>query len=153
MKIFQSSPLPKKPNMQEIADKFGIPVENVARQFLKNAATLRAMAEKAGNGKFRGLTAKELTDAADLYDDEVRHRRDDGLAVVIMGASIPFNTANEASEIVNRIRERSGLGARELGSQFPILDHKNQEVGYVSYNGIVWQGTRKHWKDAVQIFP
>jgi hypothetical protein len=51
----------KKPTSEQIAKLFGVPVENVEKQFAKNAKQLRTMAKK---GDHRGYTAKQLTKLA-----------------------------------------------------------------------------------------
>lgn len=79
------------------------------------------------------------------------------LTLIIHGNRFPFKLANEASAILSAQREQASLdgwgGSREFGTQFEIVDRKGREVGYVSYNGRVWQGTRRNWEQAVCVYP
>lgn len=54
-----------KPSVSHVAALFGVPASAVKNQFAINAAQLRAMAERAGNGKFRGNTAAQWNELAD----------------------------------------------------------------------------------------
>ncbi len=49
----------KNPTSEQVAAIFGASVENVKRQYAKNALQLRGMAEKAGSREYRGKTAVE----------------------------------------------------------------------------------------------
>lgn len=95
----------------------------------------------------------ELVSFESAKSAEIERRKGCRLTLLIHGRQVPFETANEASGIVCELREQSGLGAREFGSQFPIVDSTGNEVGWVSFNGRVWQGTRKHWKQSVCVYP
>lgn len=78
------------------------------------------------------------------------------LTLRVNGSNFSIQTANEASAILVRCRELAAsegiVGASQFGGQFPIYDAARREVGYVSYNGKVWQGKRKDWKTAVSVF-
>lgn len=89
-------------------------------------------------------------DYATARADELKRQAGCALLLVICGQRIPFETANEASGIVREMAEQSGLGAREIGSRFAVVDRAGVEVGHVSYNGRVWQGVGA---SAVCVFP
>lgn len=55
-----------------VASIFGAPVENVRRQYARNAAQLRDMARMSGNGKYRGKTRAEWTELALVAEDKAR---------------------------------------------------------------------------------
>lgn len=53
-------------------------------------------------------------------------------------ATIPVNTAEEASRAWVIFRDALNLGGSE--SPFVLLKHGHNTVGYVSYNGRIWKG-------------
>lgn len=57
----------------------------------------------------------------------------------ILGRRIPVDDMEQASKIVERIRDAGGYGVSQMGAEFPILED-GIPVGYVSYNGRVWKG-------------
>lgn len=59
--------------------------------------------------------------------------------VEILGRRIPVSDMRDASEKVDAIISRSGMGASEIGAEFPVRD-KGFVIGYVSYNAKVWKG-------------
>jgi hypothetical protein len=69
----------------------------------------------------------------------------------ILGRKIRVANAEEASLVVSEIRDRSGSGASEMGSVFPIREN-GLLIGYVSYNGKVWKGDPGDWKNAELIY-
>jgi hypothetical protein len=69
----------------------------------------------------------------------------------ILGRKIRVANAEEASRVVSEIRDRSGAGASEMGSMFPIRED-GVLIGYVSYNGKVWKGDPEDWKNAELIY-
>lgn len=68
------------------------------------------------------------------------------------GHRIPFETLNEASGIICELRRESGMGTREFGTFFPIVNEHGEEVAFVSYNGRVFEGKRAQWKTAKCVF-
>jgi hypothetical protein len=64
--------------------------------------------------------------------------------VEILGRRFPVTDMVQASSRVDSIRDQTGMGASEMGAQFPIRDGASI-IGYVSYNGRVWAG---HPKDS-----
>ena len=54
-------------NLAAVASIFGAPVEGVRAQYLANAVTLDAMAERAGDGRYRGKSAAEWRALATDY--------------------------------------------------------------------------------------
>jgi len=95
----------------------------------------------------------EIVTLAEAKEEAAQHAARCNLTLLIHGQRVPFETANEASGIVRELRDESGMGSRAFGSQFAIVDKSGKEVGWVSYNGRVWQGTRKNWKQSVCVFP
>jgi hypothetical protein len=69
----------------------------------------------------------------------------------ILGQKVRVANAQEASLVVSDIRDRSGAGASEMGSMFPIRED-GVLIGYVSYNGKVWKGDPGDWKNAELIY-
>lgn len=62
------------------------------------------------------------------------------MTVVVMGKKIPVHNWSEASNAVEVIRDRTGLGYSQMGASFPIFKGGKQ-IAHVSYNGRVWAGT------------
>jgi hypothetical protein len=62
----------KKPTSSEVAALFGVPVENVKKQYAKNAKDCRAFALKAGTGKYRGFTAEKWNQLAENAEKQAR---------------------------------------------------------------------------------
>lgn len=69
----------------------------------------------------------------------------------ILGRVIPVTDAKHASLVVSAIRDRSGAGASEIGSIFPVREG-GVIIGYVSYNGKVWKGHPDDWKRAELVY-
>ncbi len=59
--------------------------------------------------------------------------------VEVLGRRFTVKDMVMASVIVERHRDQTGMGASQMGSQFPVRDGANV-IGYVSYNGRVWAG-------------
>lgn len=85
-------------------------------------------------------------------NDFKQHRDKCPFVLMLHGQPIPFEHANEASEILTELRDECGMGASQFGSMHPIMDKAGNEVGYVSYNGKVWEGTRANWQTARLIY-
>lgn len=60
-------------------------------------------------------------------------------------------TLAQASEIMNKAREGSDLGSRELGN-LKLYDINGKPVAHISYNGRIWEG-EKYKAGAQELFP
>lgn len=60
----------KTPTPEQIARRFRVPVQNVKKQFEKNATQLRGMAKRAGCGVYRGKTSVEWSRLAQVAEDK-----------------------------------------------------------------------------------
>lgn len=56
----------------QVAEIFGVAIENVRAQYAANAKDLRAFAVKAGAGKYRGKTAAEWSSYADHAERQAK---------------------------------------------------------------------------------
>lgn len=63
-----------------------------------------------------------------------------GYTVEVLGKRFPVIDMVQASKLIDVLRDQSGYGASEMGSQFPIRE-ASTIIGYVSYNGKVWRGS------------
>lgn len=60
--------------------------------------------------------------------------------VEVLGRSFPVSDMLDASKKVSYLRDTTGMGASEMGGQFPVRE-SDVVIGYVSYNGKVWKGS------------
>lgn len=72
-------------------------------------------------------------------------RLSNDFTVEILGRRYAVTDMQRASQIVSTIRDQHNLGASQMGGQFPIRAG-DVIVGYVSYNGKVWQGHPDNWE-------
>src|SRR5205807_7053617 len=60
---------------------------------------------------------------------------------------VPIDYADHASQVMQAYRDRFNLGSSDMGSNAgQIFTKEGQQIGYISYNGRVWEGTPQTWK-------
>lgn len=107
------------------------------------------------------ITAKQLAQqnpvAAAQLAERLTKAAKPQLYCVIIGSAvgnsefIPITTVNQASAAFRAFCAENGFGARDAGSCKIYAGGK--QVGYVSYNGRVWEGREADWKSgATPIF-
>lgn len=57
----------------------------------------------------------------------------------VSGKRYPVASAQQASELFSAARDKSGLGASGIPTP-RLYDGAGNQIGYVSYNGRVWEG-------------
>lgn len=68
------------------------------------------------------------------------------------GRAYQVASFEQASQMICKARDTSGMGASEMGCQFNIVDETGKGIAYVSYNGRVWPGI-EYRADAVALYP
>lgn len=58
----------------------------------------------------------------------------------------------QASNMICKARDVSGMGGSQMGSKFDIVDESGAGIAYVSYNGRVWPGI-EYVAGAVALYP
>lgn len=66
------------------------------------------------------------------------------LTIRIGRKSYPIPDLRTASDMVCAARDKSGVGNSRFTA--PLIYEGDRQIGYVSYNGRVWEGSPREWK-------
>lgn len=115
---------------ETVAKLFGVPVDNVRKQYRDNAVELREM---ISTGDLRGSTQEQLAKYADHA--ETQSSNTSAALYVRRGRTLYSVTPDEASYLGTRLADTSESERLEL------CDSNGKQIAWVSANGRVWLGT------------